>query len=410
MSPHDPSTEAFTMLRKILGTACVPILAALALKFLPIPFAWIFFGAFAVFTWIFVASSPKRPLWYYCALVVLAVAGLETYLGITDIHSARRQENHTGISYIVPHDVLGYAPLPEASAAVAEYYGDEVVYEVSYQFDARGLRVTPPAAPDEDAACIAFFGGSFTFGEGLEDDETLPSAVAAATDGEYHVCNFGLSGYGAHQMLAALENGLVVGVGCRIKYAIYQGMLPHVTRALGKNSWDKHTPRYEQNAEGVAVQRGHHDDGSWFVEKFRAQLLKSEIVKRSTGVDYRDVTLDDVALYVAIVDKSRAIIEEAFPGSEFHVLFWDEAGVAGSEAILESMARAGIRVHRLSEVLSGAGKFTFGSFGLEVGAGDEWLKYVVSQYNGHPSALTNALIGHYVTDQIVHEGPRGDDG
>jgi hypothetical protein len=402
------------MLRKVLGAAFIPILAASVLKFLPIPFAWLFFGAFVAFTWAFVVSKTKRLLWFYCAFAVLTIAGMETYLGMADVQSPRRREKHPEIAYTTPHDVLGYAPLPGATVSVAEYYGDEVdyevVYEVDYHFDARGLRVTPPAVSDEVAPCIAFFGGSFMFGEGLENDETLPSAVAAATDGEHHVCNFGFSGYGAHQMLAALEKGLVEGAGCQVEYAIYEGMLPHVTRALGMNPWDKHTPRYERNAEGVAVQRGYFDDGArgWFVEKVRAQLLKSEIVKRSTGVNYKDVTPDEVALYVAIVDKSRGIIEEAFPRSEFHVLFWDEAGVAESEAILESMARAGIRVHRLSEVLSGAGTFTFGSFGLEAGMGDEGLKYVVSKYNGHPSALTNALIGRYVTEQIVHEGTPDD--
>jgi hypothetical protein len=51
------------------------------------------------------------------------------------------------------------------------------------------------------------FGCSFTFREGVEDREAMPYLVGELS--KYIVYNFGFHGYGAHQMLSALEYGIV---------------------------------------------------------------------------------------------------------------------------------------------------------------------------------------------------------
>jgi hypothetical protein len=81
-----------------------------------------------------------------------------------------------------------------------------VVYDVLYTIGADGLRPTPgnPRAP-----AFLFFGDSCTFGEGVEDDETMPVAFARALDVPANVRNFGFHGYGPHQMVRELEVGRV---------------------------------------------------------------------------------------------------------------------------------------------------------------------------------------------------------
>ena len=51
---------------------------------------------------------------------------------------------------------------------------------------------------------INFFGGSQTFGEGLNDDETIPALVQKKTR-VHRVYNYAYRGYGPHQMLRMIE-------------------------------------------------------------------------------------------------------------------------------------------------------------------------------------------------------------
>jgi len=84
-------------------------------------------------------------------------------------------------------------------------WGDEVIYDVKYTIDKARMRVTPfnSENPDNDMV-INFFGGSHTFGEGLNDNETLPYFVHKQTN--YRTYNFGFHGYGIHNGLYRLPS------------------------------------------------------------------------------------------------------------------------------------------------------------------------------------------------------------
>ena len=81
-------------------------------------------------------------------------------------------------------------------------------FQVSPDFNAKsntgpmGLRAPEPgAAPD-----VIFLGDSFTFGQGLKDDETIPAIYCAETK---QVCaNLGFPGTGTYGQIAILENWL----------------------------------------------------------------------------------------------------------------------------------------------------------------------------------------------------------
>jgi hypothetical protein len=69
---------------------------------------------------------------------------------------------------------LGYKPLANADARATKYHGNQFLYDVVYHTDEFGRRRTPEpiASPDH---FIAFFGCSYTFGEGVAESETLPA-------------------------------------------------------------------------------------------------------------------------------------------------------------------------------------------------------------------------------------------
>lgn len=129
------------------------------------------------------------------------------------------------------------------------------VFDVTYTIDSWGNR-SAPEAPGRPA--VVFFGCSFAFGAGVEDDETLPWQFALDVGGQFDVVNAALSGYGAHHMLRMLEIGLLDGrVPSGVARAFYSAIPDHVRRArrasTGTSSgpatssrvvmWDFGTPR-----------------------------------------------------------------------------------------------------------------------------------------------------------------------
>ncbi len=93
---------------------------------------------------------------------------------------------------------------------------------------------SPPPSNKENGKCVLFFGGSFTFGEGLNDNETMPYSVGIKMKGKYQVYNFGFHGYGPHQMLSAIEHNMVNDIiSCKQKYVIYQALVTHADRSGG---------------------------------------------------------------------------------------------------------------------------------------------------------------------------------
>ena len=100
---------------------------------------------------------------------------------------------------------LGSLPAPGTSAVRRVTLDGETLFDVTYTIDADGFRVTP-GAPDADALAgrLDLFGGSFAFGEGLEDNETLAYHLSRTLNVE--VQNFGIMGGGPHQALAILES------------------------------------------------------------------------------------------------------------------------------------------------------------------------------------------------------------
>ena len=99
---------------------------------------------------------------------------------------------------------LGSQPLPGRHTSKLLSDGGDVIYDVVYSIGENGFRIT--ASNSRSARIhINFFGCSFVFGEGLNDNETLPHFLHAI-DHSISVKNFGVHGYGVHQALRILES------------------------------------------------------------------------------------------------------------------------------------------------------------------------------------------------------------
>jgi hypothetical protein len=252
----------------------------------------------------------------------------------------------SGVSYIVEGGALGYAPRPGVRVLSRKTLSNQLIYDVVYTISDRGVRVTR-GNPNGDT--WLFMGCSITFGEGVNDDETLPAYFSAHLGYQANVVNLGFHGYGPHQMLRSLEldlpRPLLHGV---VRQVVYQGIGNHAWRAAGHARWDLYGPSYALSRDGVT-----------YVGPFRNQLAGS-ILKVLQKSDFFQFVLDrtlfqvrvsdeDIERYARILERSAQLSLKQY-GAGFLVVFRDRDNEL-SRRILQRLRKTTLQVLVLSEVI-----------------------------------------------------------
>ena len=229
---------------------------------------------------------------------------------------------------------------------------DSVIYDALYSIDATGLRVTPP---DQPGPPTFFFGNSFTFGEGVDDHHCLPYLYSLKA--KKRAENFGVGGYGPHQMLRSLEVDLPAQLGReRPDLVVYTAIMVHIDRAAGAPTHGYEGPYYEV-VNGLARYAGSIRDAK------RAEFLASKF-QRHSGFWMRIVQpyIDrfdrpgDREQFVAIIERAKELAAKRFK-ADFLTVIWDvgpwrDASVEeDADWVARRLARDGVAVIRLSERL-----------------------------------------------------------
>jgi len=374
-------------------------LSAVSIKVLPVPFVWVGV-AWAAGFWsaMFLLPRPwkRAPSFVLFNLGLLSAlfAGVEGYLAWRTEPGVRFSEGYFQID-----DILGTVPRKNHVEHASESRASHRIYDVTYTINGEGLRVTSSSTGTAAEQCVLFFGDSFTFGEGLDDADTLPYQVGSQSGGRIKTFNFGFHGYAPNQMLASLEHGLVSRiVDCRPSVAVYSALADHVPRVTGNISYGQQNPRYLLTADGGVRAAGHFDDewqsASNLSQRFRRQSAKSAIY-RFIAQRRRPVTAEDIQLYFAIVRRFRDLLVATYPDIRLEVLLWR---VEPDEEPLYRQLPAGfaslnIPVHRVEQALPG---YTDGPHSLE---------YVLSPFDLHPNARANRLLAGYVLSSLLNTQP-----
>jgi hypothetical protein len=389
----------------ILAWICAAAISLVALKYLNLPgppYLWIFLvwsaALFVTAAW----DRRRRSLWFNVACIGVGLGIFEYYLWTSGDKGFRaRRVDDVDKRIHAPHGQLGWAPLAGTVATQRLFFEGELLYDATYNIAPNGLRVSSPAAVANNSApeCILFFGDSFTFGQGLEDHQTLPFQVHEKSMQQYRTYNFGVNGYGAHQMLAALQHGLVDDVvqceRSQVSHVFYQGITDHVRRSAGRLWWETHGPRYVLTEDGGVTLDGsfeddddYEEDRSW-IEILGTQIFKSMIYQSIVQGRYvRKYSRDTIDLYVRIIDEARSVVRADFPSAEFHVLFWDEDNLDNG-TVREGLRDRDITVHLMSDILP--------SYEPD----DLNRVYRIHERDFHPNALANELIARYVVSQVL---------
>lgn len=287
-------------------------------------------------------------------------------------------------SLVEQDDTLGYRPKPDVRFHFVPKAGDRPVYDVVYAIDQHGRRTTPIADDHTGKEFALFFGGSNTFGQGVDQDETMPCCFSRFAP-RFKSYNYGFPGYGPQAMLAKLRAGQTESeVGEKSGILIYTFIDHHIRRATGSmfvhNCWGRRMPYYRVARDGRLVRDGNFTTGRPLVASLYWLLGKSSICRYLRVNLPPRVTGRHIDLTCRIVKEAKAELERRFESRGFFVLFYPGC-LTTNEMVgrLEGIGAVCLDYSSLTEYTKG--------------------EYVVP-IDGHPSPLAHSAIAQRLTEDI----------
>lgn len=273
-----------------------------------------------------------------------------------------------------------YKPEPVTLASSRVDDTGKKLYDVLYTLNKDGFRVTPERGAAADTA-VLLFGCSFTFGEGVEDKETYAYKLGELLGERYQVYNFAHRGYGAHQMLAQIESGILPPLCARYKhiFAFFLTIANHPDRCTGFINYSTVAPKYI--LENGKITRDGLLTGSNTIKIYDIIFRNSALYTKKIKPLIQDVRFSDtIALHTAIIAESAKQMQQRCR-ADFTVLVWPD--------FLEEIDR--LKAHSLP-VLSLAQ------------AMPDWenthLRYELGKRDGHPNALAHDIIAHELFEYL----------
>lgn len=221
---------------------------------------------------------------------------------------------------------LGKKLQPDADVQCRLKVDANTVWDVRYTTDEFGRRRTTHAEGSKPSKFAVFFGCSFLFGEGTNDNETIPSLFAGAAP-EFHAYNYGVPGYGTQQMLAKLESGTILNEVIEQSGIVIYVYLEdvHEPRVIGDmqltNSFAAYFPYYDFNANGELQRFENFKTGRPVLSSVYGLLGHSQFIKYM-GMNFPKPNERDFRIVVGIIEKSRQLCQQQLGCEKFYVVFY----------------------------------------------------------------------------------------
>lgn len=274
----------------------------------------------------------------------------------------------------------------EATQASLHVSG-EPIYEVTYTLNAEHHRVTLPTGIDRKNL-LRIFGGSFAFGEGVEDHESIPSVIASRTK-DWRVENRAHPGYGPSHMLRSLKDEDQDDAHYEQRKFVYVYIPAHVRRVIGSmriaTTWGRHFPHFRTNDAGKVVFKGDFTYGRPLLSRAYTWMSR-EAVLRYFDVDFPlQIKGSHLALTADVIRAARDRLKSRYPNSEFNVLIYPEhpKNEFSSTDILPYLEERSMDVLDYSSLLS------------EGNPDDYWF-----EYDGHPTAAAHRIVAEQLSRDL----------
>jgi hypothetical protein len=304
---------------------------------------------------------------------------------------------------LVKDSVLGLKiDKPGAYTATNVYENGDTVFNVSYTILSDTLE-TGPDSPfrmgytnENSGKEFVFIGCSFTFGVGLNDEETLPVQFGKMT-GVASV-NRGIGSLGIHQVYESF----------RLKYAghdnsnktfIYSLLPDHFIRATGIYEWNNYGPYYIVRGDSLintGVKEVPNDDNNaskpGFILK-RLTFLKPYLQRSERKKQMEKVAPENMEPYFLVIKELSHMIKQS--GGRLIILYWDD----------EKFEAQGIKVM--------GPEMLYNRFAPLVNENNGYIKRVSEiidfddernfiKGDGHPAAEANRKIAEYLRGIVAN--------
>ena len=217
--------------------------------------------------------------------------------------------------FIQPDPNLGYRPRANVTVTSKRQFVDgEVIYDVTYSTDSFNRRIVPIDSLENRNKFILTFGCSFTFGEGVNDDQTLAYNLGKNLEG-FMPYNYGFCGYGPQQMLAKLQSGdLIDEIDQPQGIALVIGA--HFERAIGTmsvfNGWGRNFPYYIIDKEDSIIRKGTFNSGrpvlSFLYKAYGKTIAKTSIARALKLRDYPFRITESHVTFPGNTDPNRKLL------------------------------------------------------------------------------------------------------
>lgn len=266
---------------------------------------------------------------------------------------------------------IGRVALPGTYAVQRVSSDGETLYAVTYTIGEDGFRVTPGDGYD-DARRINLLGGSFAFGQGLEDDETL--AYHLGKDLGVATRNFGIIGGGPHEALAILESSR----GTQAAVNVLLTSAWHAPRIACMRPWSSGAPRFRLDRDGTLVRDGvcPEEDAAPLVRLLRHSGIFS-VLETAYGVLHRESTAGSLYdLYIAVIERIAGLSRDR--GQALVIAYIGTGSLHGVPLDNDALIRR----------LEGAGAIVV-DVTLALSPGELSHEYYIHEFDNHPTALAN---------------------
>lgn len=296
---------------------------------------------------------------------------------------------------------FGLQPKPGTFTAIKMAAPDKPVYDVVFTIGPDGFRITPKYGSDSsefvkgnqtDMQLVNFFGDSFTFGEGVQDNETMPFYFGLLKNQQASptsfVKNYGIHGWGMHQALAIMQSP--IQTKAKLQFALTAPW--HASRSACADSFSLGSPKYKLLANGLVERDGYCRSFGW-VERspkaIRGLITKSNIFNlvQDSLLVIKDQD-DQVRLYLGILKTMQSELTAKDQRLVMGFIKADDNWFTGSytnQKILDQIKGMGIAV--IDMTLAGKNE------NLDP-------KYYIHELDKHPSGLGHEARAKLLVDYL----------
>ena len=331
-----------------------------------------------------IVRGRLRDVTIVVASLLLPLIVVEGYL----LFQAETWARQTQKIPFTPDPVLGWSPIAPGvfRSKKIDSKSGKVIFDVNQTIDEHLQRKT---VSNEYGPTIAFFGDSFTFGEGLQDSETLPQTFSNVESRDLRILNFGITGYGPQQFLRAMETDIFRERLNNSQLFVFLSAPWHAERTSCLNPSMLRSPKYVIE-DGKVVYKGACADG--LIRIFREMSGNSAAYRALFSPTFSTLHRADIELYVAVVVRAVELAREKYgvPTLIMYLPF-----------VPEYLSHTGYTDADIMEKFRAAGAFVLDA---TINSADYPRTEFFIPGDGHPTGAANRLWAEMLRDWIKRNG------